>query len=309
MHRVRCWLSESMNANLSSSPSTTLEAAVAPRIEVERIEGHVPKARVRGHEFVALCLCPRMFGLSIEIDLTPSGMCNYDCVYCTTRHGAKGPLYVPIEQLEMELETVMDALEKTEWIERAVFPGLESLNKGFSQVVFSGKGEPTRCTFFLSAVRAVIHQRARGTRPFFDIVLLTNGSLLNERQVASAIRLMGRGDEIVVKLDAGEPEAYERVTRSTSQLETVLSNIREVGIGRRISIQTVLFEAEGMGRNQPLEIAGRICELLDEGVEIERILLSTIWQDQPGMKALSVPELSRCSREMEQVTGVHVDIY
>ena len=310
MPLVRCWSCVNMSVNLSSeSDENDSRLKTLPPVGVEALDGPVPRVRLPGHRYVTLCLCPRNPGVTIDVDLTPDSACKFDCVYCSTRGQADPTALFQLDIFENELNEALDAVLASGWLREVAFPGLDALDMRFGQVAFSGSGEPTLCPFLPSAVRAVVHQRARGDRTFFKMILLTNGSLLNRAGVMSALEMFCGVDELWVKLDAGEPEAFEKVTRGDVSLDDILANLGDVGKRFPITIQTVLFHLDAEAGHQCVPVADCLKELIANGVRLERVQLGTVWGGPPRVKALSVQELSKACCVMNDRTGLPVEMY
>ena len=96
-------------------------------------------------------------------------------VYCEVNHAEpsrESRLGVPvmIAELEHTLETIRSGGLRERACYRSTPPELLELR----HVTLSGDGEPTLCPNFVEAVEAVVHLRARGRFPFFNLMLITN---------------------------------------------------------------------------------------------------------------------------------------
>jgi wyosine [tRNA(Phe)-imidazoG37] synthetase (radical SAM superfamily) len=129
-------------------------------------------------------------GRSLGIDLVPRKTCSYDCIYCqlgrTTKKTMTRREYIPIPE-------VLDELN------RKLASGVEA-----DYITLAGSGEPT----LNSGVGTVI----RGIKELtgVPVAVLTNGSLLGDREVQDALL---PADLVIPSLDAGEERLFRYVNR------------------------------------------------------------------------------------------------
>src|SRR3974390_1843210 len=109
-------------------------------------------------------------------------------------------------------------------------------------VALSGDGEPTLSPKFTEALQAVIHVRALGGFPFFKLVLITNGTGLDQPHVQQGLKFFTKSDESWVKLDGGTQAYLNKVDRPNVPIEKILQNILDLGRHRPVVIQS-LFPA------------------------------------------------------------------
>jgi len=162
------------------------------------------------------------FGQSLGIDVVGEvSTCSYNCRYCQLGAieqitGDRG-LFVPTAQIREELT-------QQNW---------DAVNV----VTFSGSGEPTLALNLEDVIQTV---RSLTDKP---IVVLTNGTLLGDRAVQSAL---ARTDIVAAKLDAVSSDRWQSVNRPVAglSLETVLEGIlafRKIYPGE-LAIQTMVME-------------------------------------------------------------------
>ncbi len=128
------------------------------------------------------------------------------------------------------------------------------------QVALSGDGEPTLAANFVEAVQAVVRVRALGG--FFKIVLITNGTGLDQPHVLRGLEFLTKSDEIWIKLDGGTQPFIDKVNRPDVPLEKILSNILLIGRQRPVIIQS-LFPAIH-GEEPPFEEISEYAQRLKE---------------------------------------------
>jgi len=135
----------------------------------------------------------RRLGRSLGIDLVPFKTCSYDCIYCqlgrTTRKTIERKEWVPLDLL----------LEQVE----------QKLCSRPDYITLSGSGEPT----LFSRTGELIDRLKDMTD--IPVAVLTNGSLLWQRQVRDDLRM---ADLVIPSLDAGNEAMFRYVNRPASEL-------------------------------------------------------------------------------------------
>ena len=137
-------------------------------------------------------------------------------------------------------------------------------------VALSGDGEPTLCPKFLDAVRAVVHVRACAQFPFFKIVLFTNATGLQRREVHEGLKLFTPQDEIWAKLEAGTQPCLDAVNHPDCPLEKILDNILIIARQRPVTIQSLfpLLDENAPSAEEIDQYANRLKELRKAGAQI-----------------------------------------
>ncbi|MEJ2690604.1 MAG: radical SAM protein, partial [Deltaproteobacteria bacterium] len=135
----------------------------------------------------------RRLGRSLGIDLIPSKICSFDCIYCEV--GAKRLItaerkeYAPLAALLAEVDSYLAQ------------PGGADL---FDMLTITASGEPTLHT---GIGRLIEELRKRSAKP---VAVLTNGSLLSDREVRHDL---AEADLVIPSLDAARDESYRKVNR------------------------------------------------------------------------------------------------
>jgi len=147
----------------------------------------------------------RRLGLSLGVDLIPYKICCYDCLYCQVGRTT-------------DLTTARRDFIEPDRVAREVEEALRG-GRAAECVTLSGSGEPTLHRG-LGEVAAAL--RRVTTLP---LVLLTNGGLLWDEEVADAARLF---DVVAPTLTAAEPEAFTRINRPHPQIthDRMLAGLR-----------------------------------------------------------------------------------
>jgi wyosine [tRNA(Phe)-imidazoG37] synthetase (radical SAM superfamily) len=178
-------------------------------------------------------------------------------------------------------------------------------------VALSGDGEPTLAPNFVEAVQAVARVRALGG--FFKIVLLTNGTGLDQPEVLRGLEILTKSDEIWIKLDGGSQGFVDKVNRPNVPLEKILANIQLVGRRRPIIIQSLFpaIHGEEPPMDEVHEYALRLKELKASSAQIS--LVQVYSAARPGVNAewghLPLRVLSQIAQTVRQVTGLRTEVF
>ncbi len=149
----------------------------------------------------------RRLGRSLGIDLLPFKTCSYDCVYCecgaTNSLTTKRAEFFPTEEVIAQLDKVL-----------AKGPTLD-------YITFAGSGEPT---LSLSIGRIIRHLKT--TYPQYNVAVLTNGSLLGNKEVRDDL---ARADLVIPTLTSASQDTFERIHRPCPGLltKTIINDILE----------------------------------------------------------------------------------
>lgn len=138
----------------------------------------------------------RRLGISLGVDLVPRKVCSLDCVYCevgkTTKLTTDQKEYISFDKLKKELS---DYFEN---------------NPDPDYITFSGYGEPT-----LNLRIGDVMQFIKQLKPHIPMAVLTNGTLLNQKEVRDALL---NADLILPSLDAATKEGFEKINRPEASL-------------------------------------------------------------------------------------------
>lgn len=267
-----------------------------------------------GNRFVYTVVSPRAGGLSIGINMNPDKHCNFNCKYCEVSRLS------PAREKLLDVDVMADELQKT--LAMAFSGELQNFSTyqntpedllELRHVALSGDGEPTLCPNFLEAVRAVVHVRAVGQFPFFKIVLITNASCLDLRDVQDGLKLLTESDEIWAKLDAGTQGYMDHVNNADCPLEKTLKNILITARERPVIVQS-LFPLLDNGEPPMEEIeqyANRLRDLKDGGARIPlvQIYSATRPTANPGCGHLPLKTLIYIARRVRQVSGLRAEVF
>lgn len=138
----------------------------------------------------------RRLGMSLGVDLVPKKVCSLDCVYCEVGQTTKLTLdrkeYIKSDKIKAELTQYFNE------------------NPDPDYITFSGSGEPT-----LNANIGEILQFIKQRKPHIPIAVLTNGTLLFNKEVRDAIKA---ADMVLPSLDAATEEVFNKINRPANNL-------------------------------------------------------------------------------------------
>jgi wyosine [tRNA(Phe)-imidazoG37] synthetase (radical SAM superfamily) len=267
-----------------------------------------------GNRFVYAVVSPRARGLSLGVNMNPDRYCNFDCGYCEVDRT------VPSSETTLDVDVMADELQRLLALAysgelhnfyhfRNTPPDLMKLR----HVALSGDGEPTLCPNFLDALRAVIHVRALGKFPFFKIVLLTNATGLDLREVQDGLKLFTPQDEIWAKLDAGTQRYMEEVNSPNCLLDKVLENILLVARQRPVIIQSLfpMLDHEEPTVEEIENYAGRLNDLKHAGAQIPLVQIYSANRPTPHSKCTHLPlkTLARIALRVREVSGLKAEVF
>lgn len=202
----------------------------------------------------------RRLGISLGVDLVPHKQCTMNCVYCeigrTSDLQVNRGEYVSKDEIFKELNHYLKPAPKLDYI------------------TFSGAGEPT----LNSGIGDIIAFIKNGY-PQYRLALITNSSLLTEKQVREEIKDI---DLIMPSLDAVSNEAFQKINRPCKSLNPQ-NTVKGLVLFRQESSADMwleIFIVPGINDNQA-ELF-----LLKNAVSIikpDRIQLNTL--DRPGTES------------------------
>jgi wyosine [tRNA(Phe)-imidazoG37] synthetase (radical SAM superfamily) len=266
------------------------------------------------NRFVYVVVSPRARGLSIGINMNPDTTCNFDCVYCEVRHGeTPREQHLDVDVMAGELKKTLDFAEDGRLRERPWFQSVPDELLILRHVALSGDGEPTLTSNFVEALEAVIHVRALGAYPFFKLVLITNGTGLDQPHIRQGLKFFTSSDEIWVKLDGGTQAYLNKVNKTDVHLEKILGNILTLGRQRPVIIQS-LFPSINGEEPPAVEIeqfALRLKELKEAGARIPLVQIYSATRPTPNSKCGHLPlkTLSQIALAVRHIAGLKAEVF
>ena len=264
------------------------------------------------NRFVYSVVSPRARGLSIGVNMNPDKKCNFDCLYCEVNRGEPAfELGLNTGVMATELQTTLTAVRENRLRELPRYANLPAELLQLRYVGLSGDGEPTLAPKFVEAVQAVTRVRALGG--FFKIVLLTNGTGLDQPEVLRGLESLTKSDDIWIKLDGGTQSFVDKVNRPNVPLEKILANILLVGRQRTVVIQSLFpaIHGEEPPTEEIQEYAQRLKELKAGGAQISLVQIYSA--ARPGVHAewghLPLRVLSQIVQTVRHVAGLRAEVF
>ena len=175
----------------------------------------------------------RSGGLSAGINLFPDQKrCSFDCPYCEVFPFAANAVFSPAF-MEAEL--------------RAAIAGAQRRGIPVRDICFSGNGEPSLSPAFPEALQGAAAVRD-AMAPGAQLVLITNGTGLLRPALFELLRDAATGPpalHIWLKLDAGTPEWYQKMSRSAVAFGELCAAIQAFTARAPLTIQTMLCAIDG----------------------------------------------------------------
>jgi len=241
----------------------------------------------------------RRLGRSLGINLLAAGpkCCQWDCVYCQFPE-------VPQDfdrRARVRLLPHSDSLLKA--IDNGILRALED-GRQFDSITLSGNGDPSTHPS-LPDVACHLRMLVRNLRLPVRLSIMTNLSGYRDARFLEAIRLF---DTKLIKLDAGDDEAFRRVNRPTTEVHLVDLCDVAAAVGE-VSVQTMLIG--GALDNRASVLSEAYAELIGRVRPVE-VQLTTI-DKRPacaGVLPLMAADLARAKRFLtDRLCPVPVNIY
>jgi len=285
----------------------------------------------------------RARGVSIGVNLSPTGLCNFRCVYCQVdgklRQSGKAMRDMMPEfsedmakvccrdakdtdrSVEIDLVVLEDELRRTlalalsgELFQWGSFSKTPPPMRRVNDIAFSGNGEPTLSPHFPDAVRIVVKVRnelnASGVKP----VAITNATRFQKPEVAEALdQITANGGEIWVKLDAGTRPYYEQIDRSRVPFQTIIDNIACAAKRSPIVIQTLFLKMhdELIAEEELCAYMVQLQTILRQDGQIKLLQFYTIARAtaEPWVAPLADLELDALANRVRNETGLPVETF
>lgn len=195
----------------------------------------------------------RRLGFSLGVDVLPSKLCSFNCIYCqlgpTARNITRRKEYVSASIVISQIQEIL----KTK--------------KNIDYITFSGSGEPT--------LNSKIGQLIQEIKSLTDIpvAVLTNSSLLTRKSVREALK---EADLVVPSLDAATQDVFIKVNRPypSFRIEKIIQGLKEF---RRIFkgslwLEVMLVKGVNDSSSHILELKKAITEINPDKVQLNTVV-------------------------------------
>ncbi|MDR1492202.1 MAG: radical SAM protein [Planctomycetaceae bacterium] len=239
-------------------------------------------------QYVYPVVSRRSRGISIGINISPTGLCNFHCVYCqvlgesrleeTQRQRANLPA-IALDVLENELRQTLTASLNGELFRQGTFAQTPQAMRRVNDIALSGNGEPTLSPQFHQTVQVAAKVRKELNAADVKLVVITNATQLQRPEISAAMDLLfDNHGEVWAKLDAGTDAYYQKIDRCSVSFDTIINNITALAKRRPLVIQTMLLKLHGesISDKELRAYVERIQKICESGGKIQRIQLYTI---------------------------------
>lgn len=268
-----------------------------------------------GLRYVYPVISRRAGGVSVGINLNPNNACNWRCIYCQVPNltrGAAPPIDLVV--LEQELKSFLHELIHGDFMTQRV--PLEA--RRINDIALSGNGEPTSAAEFVQVIELVARLKRDLALPaHIKIVLITNGSLLHQKNVQQGVRLMAKHNgEVWFKLDRASQAGMLLVNSTVSSMEKVKKNVLHAISLCPTWLQTCWFALDGQPpskqdeedylnflREVQNESAGNDIVPLWDDAKLKGVLLYSL--ARPSLQA-EAPRLSALSEQQLEVFAMRI---
>lgn len=227
-----------------------------------------------GLTYVYPVVSRRAGGVSVGVNLNVNNACNWKCIYCQVpdlQRGAAPP--VDLQKLRSELTDFLRNVIDGDFMQRCVPEQARRLN----DIALSGNGEPTSTPEFASVIEVIGEvRRAVSVADEVKTVLISNGSLMHQREVREGLRrLQLINGEVWFKLDSATREGMRRMNGTRIGLNRVARNLAIAATTCPTWIQTCVLAIDGAAPSEAEQTAYTefIAEQLAQGVPIRGVLL------------------------------------
>lgn len=286
--------------------------------------------RFHKFQYIYPVVSRRAGGLSIGVNLSPNAQCNFSCVYCqvlaenqdnsvrkdnsaqkdNSARKNDPATSIDLELLGSELRELVGMVNDGSLF-RDTWLSCTPLEKQvLRDIAFSGDGEPTLSLQFPDAVHWVTAVRRELCTESTKIVLITNGSTLHAAPLRNTLKtLLANNGEIWAKLDAGTPDYFRTIARSTIPYEKILANLTEFSKTNPLVIQSCFVLLHGKEPdNEEIRHYTEHLKLMDQ---IQRVQIYTVARRTPEswVLPLSNEQLNKISETVRELTGLQVDSF
>ena len=246
-----------------------------------------PDRHVRDHSrlwwenrYVYPVISRRAKGLSIGVNLNPTKVCTFNCVYCQVDRGT-----APVTD-RVDLGTLIRELnEMCQWAASGAiwqdphFADVPPAMRRVNDIAFSGDGEPTAFRGFADMVQVAADAKARHHLKGVKLVVISNASRFHTQTFRKALPILQASDgEVWAKLDAGSAEHFVKVNRTSVPFKRIVANIEWLATQMPVVIQSCFFVMDGdPPSDTEIELyIARLRHIVQLGGHIKAIQLYTI---------------------------------
>ncbi len=241
-----------------------------------------------GLRYVYPVVSRRAGGVSIGINLNPNNACNWRCIYCQVPNLTRGTAPpIDLVLLEQELSGFLHELQHGNFMQR-VPPESRHIN----DIALSGNGEPTSAQEFADVIEIIAQHKPADLK----LVLITNGSLMQRKNVQQGLRRMAQlNGEVWFKLDRASETGMAIINDTKMAMDKVRQNLATaVECCPNTWLQTCWFVLDGIvpSTQDEDDYLKLLASSVQEGIKLQGVLLyglarPSLQQEAPRLSALS----------------------
>ncbi|MFW6154381.1 MAG: radical SAM protein [Planctomycetota bacterium] len=282
-----------------------------PNAEESAPERHLTDhSRVwRENRYVYPVISRRARGLSIGVNLSPTKVCTFNCVYCQVDRSVEPVIdHVDLGTLIRELNAMCAWAASGEIWRDPHFADVPPTMRRVNDIAFSGDGEPTACRDFADMVQVAADAKARHGLKGAKLVVISNASRFHTQTFRKALPILQTsGGEVWAKLDAGSAERFVKVNRTSVPFKRILANIEWLARQMPVVIQSCFFlmDGEPPGETEIELYLARLRHLIASGGRIKGIQLYTIARPpaEPSVAPLPAGRLDALACRLRDALG------
>ncbi|MDO7252829.1 radical SAM protein [Helicobacter cappadocius] len=236
------------------------------------------------HKIIFGPVVSRRFGISLGVDLSPSGkQCNFDCLYC--------------ELIGKKAQDQMQEILKLEDLVQSVQLALLEHPK-IDVLTITANGEPTLYPFlyeFMSILKPMIPKN-------ISTLILSNGSRFGVPSVQKALALF---DIVKFSLDAADEDSFKRVDRPyrSINLKDLLAGIKDFSSKYQGELVAEILLVNNI--NDGAKNIEALVEFLKD-IRVDRIDLGSV--DRPPAYNVEAIGFDRLAQIAKQFEGMFVSL-
>jgi wyosine [tRNA(Phe)-imidazoG37] synthetase (radical SAM superfamily) len=260
---------------------------------------------IAGMTYIYPVVSRRAGGVSIGVNLNPNNACNWRCVYCQVPELKRGTApVIDLGKLEAELRTFLHEILHGTFMQVQVPSEARRIN----DIAFSGNGEPTSAAEFAAVVELIGCIKTDYDLPKeLKLVLITNGSLIDQPRVQAGLRRMAElNGEVWFKLDRVTREGRQLVNNTRMSLNRMRKNLQLAASLCPTWLQTCVFQIDDAppARTEVDAYLTFVEELLRDGASLQGVLLyglarPSMQPEAPRLKKIDQKWMKAFSREIE----------
>lgn len=236
--------------------------------------------RFDANRFVYPVLSRRSGGLSIGVNLNPDKICNFDCIYCQVdRTTTSETRFVEMDALLAELDAMLRFVASGEVWTTEKFSQTPQALRRLNDMAFSGDGEPTTYKNFDEIIARCAQLKADHHLDDVKMVLITNASMFHRPHVQRGLEILDANcGEIWAKLEAGTPEYFQLIDRTSIPFGQILDNITAAAKVRPLVIQSLFMRVndEPPSSQELSAFCDRLNEITAAGGTLKLIQVYTV---------------------------------